>query len=140
MSIMSLPRLVGDHDDPRILHSLWCREHVNYDPERSPEHGCCTMPFEVEFPVRAVGDDEASAKVELWFAASEVDASPAGVAYVSFGPSDHDACSVEAWKLVPVAYAMLAAEAQSRGETERAERFMAFARTAVSAHLAEVAA
>lgn len=139
MSIMTLPQLVGDHDDPRILHSLWCREHVNYDPERSPQHGLCTMPFEVEFPGAVGIESVRSAKLDLSFAAADAAAqheSTFGFLAINGGSE----LQIEAWKLVPVAYTMLAAEAQSRGETEQAERFMAFARTAVSAHLTEVAA
>lgn len=138
---MTLPQLVADHDGPRVIHTLWCREHVNYDPVNSPADGCCTMPFDLDFvSVARNTDDARTATVDLWFAALGADEETEKTAYIGFDGSEHDTHGLQPWKLVPLAYAMLAAEAQSRGASEQAQAFMAIARDAISAHLAEVAA
>jgi anti-sigma regulatory factor (Ser/Thr protein kinase) len=136
VSIMDMPGLVADHDDPRILHSLWCREHVNCDPVGSPEYGLCTAPFEVEFPGSAGPESVRSSRVDLSFSAVDL-ASHHEPTYGFLAINGGSELQIEAWKLAPIGYAMLAAAAQARGESEAAQAFMATARDAIAEHAAE---
>jgi hypothetical protein len=134
---MSAPfDLVPDPHDPRILHAPWCAEHVNYDPERSPQDGVCAMPFYLEFPP-AKGDDLATAEIDLWFTPAEVGGFSPSVALLGFNGSEYGSHMIDLWKAPAVAYALLACWAKGSGDDSRAASFMAEAQGVIDAHEAE---
>lgn len=133
-SAPSLPQLVVDHDDPRILHTLWCVEHQ--DDDVFPTDGACTKPFEVEFPTPAFSESLRTVKAELSFSTIDLqfsgDNDPTWVMLTANGRSFD--MQMEAWQAVPTAYLLLAAEAQYRGAEETANSFARMAQSAIDHH------
>lgn len=136
VTVSQMPQLVVDHDDPRIRHSLWCQEHTNEDPIGSPAYGVCTAPVELDFHEAAQGtDDSAFVSATLEFAASNLEFGyPGDIVYVAFNRSGHNPQALLPWKCVPLAFALLAANARSRGDEETANSFARVAQSAIDHH------
>lgn len=136
MSTMSLPQLVTDHDDQGIPHIPWCTEHVNYDADRSPLDGSCTVPIDLAFgPIAPGHEDVNAARVSLWACVKEQDREiSTDVVFVGFNGSGCDETGIAPWKCVPLAFALLSANARALGDEESAESFARLAQSAIEQH------
>lgn len=135
-AIDDTPRLVQDHAGQQIPHAPWCREHVNYDPERSPLDGCCSDPIDLEFgPIAKGYSDVTAARVSVWACVKEQDRQPStDVVWIGFNGSEYGDAGIAPWKCVPLAFALLAADAQARGDEASARSFRQMAQSAVAQH------
>jgi len=140
MTIQDMPRLHLDEADLQIPHTAWCREHVNYDPERSPLDGCCSDPIDLEFgPIPQGLSDVTAARVNLWVTMAERDREiSTDVVWLGFNGSESNDVGIAPWKCRPLAFALLAADAQARGDEESASSFQQMARSAIEQHTGDL--
>ena len=138
MTIM-IPGLIQAVRDAAQGHFPWCNlgEHDYETPEHEVQ--LCKASATVKFPRPFKRGDEVSLfAVEL--AGSPADVThgvPVPLASIGFN-GDIPGWDMEPWKLVPLAMALLSAEARSRGDVAMERAYLDAANEAIDAHVIEV--
>ena len=138
MTIM-MPGLIQAVRDDAQGHFPWCSlaEHDYETPEHEVQ--LCKASATVKFPRPFKRGDEGSLfAVEL--AGSPADVAhgvPVPLASIGFN-GDIPGWDMEPWKLVPLAMALLSAEARSRGDVAMERAYLDAANEAIDAHVIEV--
>lgn len=137
MSIM-IPTLVQAVRDAAQGHFDWCNlpEHDYETPEHEAQ--LCKSSSTVRFPKPyRRGDEVMSFTVELAGSHSDV-AHDVPVPLASFAVNGRiPGYDMEPWKLIPLAMALLSAEARSRGDVAMERAYLDAANEAIDAHVIE---
>lgn len=139
MTITEIANLITAVKDAAHNHFPWCVNHDYNCDDPDPRAQLCRAEFGLDFTSATDRDEVKTVEVEL--SGSQLDVEnghpvpTASIGYNGFTPDRE----IATWKLVPIAYALLAAEARSRGDKSLATAFMDAAEGVVSAHYIETA-
>lgn len=116
-------------------HFEWCTDH-DYENETDPEVQLCRSVFALNLE-SADHDDVSTIAVTL--AGSHTDELygfpvPQASIGINGRPADFE---IAPWKLTPIAFALLAAQARAEGDEDRARAFMDAAQAAITEHASE---
>jgi hypothetical protein len=119
-----------------VRHFPWCTAHQD-DVASGPASELCTTAYALAFPVTGrYTDDVRQAVVGLCGSRSDVERGiPVPLATITLNGCDTR--ELEPWKLVPLAYLLLAAHARATGDVVRARTFQRAAADAADGRDAE---